>query len=178
MPGRSGPGLYTAPGRAFPPSFGAAFALRPGSVARDLGWCDHDYPRWGGHNMLCVAFVQLILPSARHTGFSQRVGALFLTGLRPFALPRPDALSPHLPASPCAVSCVRVHQHIIPDNISIPLLGYRARSGWGYAELRLKEFSEVRQPGDCRKFVGELGGSGLVPTKCSRVRRVKHVLHA
>jgi len=28
----------------------AAFALRPLRVARDLGWCDHDYPRWGAHS--------------------------------------------------------------------------------------------------------------------------------
>ena len=25
------------------------FTLRPLCVARDLGWCDHDYPRCGGH---------------------------------------------------------------------------------------------------------------------------------
>jgi len=30
----------------------AAFALRPLCVARDLGWCDHDYPRWDAHNAL------------------------------------------------------------------------------------------------------------------------------
>jgi hypothetical protein len=29
--------------------FGAALALRPLSIARDLGRCDHDYPRGGGH---------------------------------------------------------------------------------------------------------------------------------
>src|SRR5215217_6521233 len=28
----------------------AAFALCPLSVALDRLWCDHDYPRWGGHN--------------------------------------------------------------------------------------------------------------------------------
>jgi hypothetical protein len=27
----------------------AAYALRPLCVARDLGWCNHEYPRWGGH---------------------------------------------------------------------------------------------------------------------------------
>jgi hypothetical protein len=39
-------------------SCSAAFALAPlRSVARDLGWCDHVYPRWGGHNTTprCVA---------------------------------------------------------------------------------------------------------------------------
>src|SRR5215203_397740 len=28
----------------------AAFALCPLSVALDRLWCDHDYPRWDGHN--------------------------------------------------------------------------------------------------------------------------------
>jgi hypothetical protein len=35
--------------------FGAALALRPLRVARAPRWCDHEYPRWGGHNALCVA---------------------------------------------------------------------------------------------------------------------------
>src|SRR5215203_265567 len=50
-------------------------------VARDLEWCHHDYPRWGGHN-----------PSsrARHTGFSHRVGAPTTprAGFRPFVANR------------------------------------------------------------------------------------------
>jgi hypothetical protein len=25
--------------------------LAPLCVARDLGWCEHDYPRWGGHTL-------------------------------------------------------------------------------------------------------------------------------
>jgi hypothetical protein len=29
----------------------AAFALRPLCVARDLGWCEYDYPRWDAHIM-------------------------------------------------------------------------------------------------------------------------------
>jgi hypothetical protein len=33
----------------------AAFALRPSSVARDLGWCDHDYPRWDAHTSESIA---------------------------------------------------------------------------------------------------------------------------
>jgi hypothetical protein len=34
-----------------PPSLARPFALRTSfaSVARDLGRCDHDYPRWGVH---------------------------------------------------------------------------------------------------------------------------------
>ena len=30
-------------------STNAAFTLRPLCVARGLQWCDHDYPRWAGH---------------------------------------------------------------------------------------------------------------------------------
>jgi hypothetical protein len=45
-----GPSHYR--GRAFfTILLGAAFALRTLRVARDLGWCDHDHPRWGGHTM-------------------------------------------------------------------------------------------------------------------------------
>ena len=29
--------------------FSAAFALRPLRIARGRRWCEHDYPRWGGH---------------------------------------------------------------------------------------------------------------------------------
>src|SRR5215218_6930177 len=61
-------------------SLGAAFALRPLRVARGRGWCDHDYPRWGGHN-----------PSsrARRTGFliGSELPQPPCAGLRLFALP-------------------------------------------------------------------------------------------
>ena len=50
----------------------AAFALLPLCVARDLGWCDHDYPRWGAHN---ASDSTLLHPRARRTGFYHRVGA-------------------------------------------------------------------------------------------------------
>jgi hypothetical protein len=63
---------------------GAAFALRPSfaSIARDLGWCEYDYPRWGEH----FAMDKRNFLRARRTGFSHRVGAPIATGLRPFAL--------------------------------------------------------------------------------------------
>jgi hypothetical protein len=51
-----------------------------------------------------------------------------------FALPRPDALSPH-PTAPvlCRVArCVRVHQHMIPDDMSIPSPASLALSGRGF----------------------------------------------
>src|SRR5688500_8018740 len=50
-----GPGLLGAPAFIMPlaalcgPPPSAAFALRPLRVARNLGWCEYDYPRWGGH---------------------------------------------------------------------------------------------------------------------------------
>jgi hypothetical protein len=49
------PGLYNAcclPRCSSPPRLdNAAFASLCASlcVARDLGWCEYDYPRWGGH---------------------------------------------------------------------------------------------------------------------------------
>src|SRR5215212_7511667 len=70
-----GSGLYNAPGRAvFDVSsiiaFGAAFALRPLRVAQDRLWCDHDYPRWGGHNTTprCVARLLVLGASASIMG--------------------------------------------------------------------------------------------------------------
>jgi|SRR5215208_3067401 len=50
----------------------AAFALLPLCVARDLGWCDHDNPRWGAHN---ASDSTLLHPRARLTGFYHGVGA-------------------------------------------------------------------------------------------------------
>jgi hypothetical protein len=44
------PSLYNCLGRAFGgPSLARPLASRPLRVARDLGWCEYDYPRWGGH---------------------------------------------------------------------------------------------------------------------------------
>jgi hypothetical protein len=45
-------------------------------VAHGRRWCDHDHPRWGGHNTTptCQA------TCARRIGFSHRVGALTLLG--------------------------------------------------------------------------------------------------
>src|SRR5215211_6145083 len=85
-----GSGLYTALGPRFvdgPPS-SAAFALRPLRVAQDLGWCEYDYPRWGGHTS---EMTYQHFPCLAHRLLSWGRSA----NLRPFALPRPDALSPH-----------------------------------------------------------------------------------
>src|SRR5215213_805007 len=35
--------------------YNAAFALRPCYVARDLGWCEHVYLRWGGHSLTVIS---------------------------------------------------------------------------------------------------------------------------
>src|SRR5215212_7180411 len=49
----------------------AALALRHFCVARDLGRCDHDYPDGTGTIARTISWNY---SSARHTGFSQRVG--------------------------------------------------------------------------------------------------------
>ena len=62
----------------------AAFTLRPLCIARDLGWCDDDYHRWGGHTALVGMFTQS--PCSAHRLLSW--GRSFLPAwLRPFALP-------------------------------------------------------------------------------------------
>src|ERR671915_592005 len=74
--------LSAAP--VWPNTSGAAFALCPLCVARDLRWCDHDYPRWGGHTSESM---QQLPPCSAHRLLSW-AGAPWLTGLLPFALPR------------------------------------------------------------------------------------------
>jgi hypothetical protein len=60
--------------------FGAAFTLRPLCVARGLGWCDHDYPGGTGTIARTIAWNY---SSARHTGFSHRVGVSSRSGSGP-----------------------------------------------------------------------------------------------
>ena len=110
LPWLQGSGLYNALGRAaspFPIAIGAAFTLSGCALREISGGATMTIP--GGAGMVCtilqLAYV-LGAPASIIKGRSSRA-----TGLRPFALPRPDALSP-LPAS--AVGCVRAHQHIIP----------------------------------------------------------------
>ena len=74
----------------FSSSSRAALSFALPLVAQERQWCDHDYPRWGGHTTECTTH-----PSrARRTGFYDGVGAFSLLGSGPFALPRPEALSP------------------------------------------------------------------------------------
>jgi hypothetical protein len=62
-------------------------------------------------------------PRARRIGFSHRAGAFYSTWLRPFALPRPDALSPFQAALPAAAHNTRRYEH--------PLFGGRGPIGTG-----------------------------------------------
>jgi hypothetical protein len=98
-PGSFGISAFIMPLAALFPFFpifpSAAFALRPSfaSVARDLGWCEYDYPRWGAHTTTQRTATPPVLGApASIMGRSSHGG--YVRGLRPFALPRPDALSP------------------------------------------------------------------------------------
>src|SRR5215212_9225190 len=65
----------------------AAYALRPLCVARDLGWCECNYPRWGGHTSESTVTTLPVLGAPTSImGRSSHGG--YVTGLRPFALPR------------------------------------------------------------------------------------------
>src|SRR5215211_8809206 len=48
--------------------YNAAFALRPLCVARDLGWCECNYPRWGGHNTIQHTLLVVLGSSASLIG--------------------------------------------------------------------------------------------------------------
>src|SRR5215208_6632544 len=85
-------GLYNALGRAFlTPRPDAAFALLLEALRRIAGGATMTTP--GGTRTPCQSVPAT--PRARRTGFYHRVAALtLLGGLRPFALPYPDFLSP------------------------------------------------------------------------------------
>jgi hypothetical protein len=74
----------------------AAFTLRPFCVALGRLWCEHTYPRWDAHTMpICTCNTSVLAHRLLSWGRS--------SNLRPFALPRPDALSPLPTAPPYAV---------------------------------------------------------------------------
>jgi hypothetical protein len=86
-----------------------------------------------------------------------------------------------------AACCVRVHQHIIPDDMNIPLLGYRALSGWGEAVFlhalihpsagKRSSAKYTRSPStllshsQTRPHSGPFRGSAIVPTISSVLSR-------
>src|SRR5215217_645182 len=74
------------------PSWGAAFALRPLRVARDLKRCDHDC--LGAPGTLRTG-QPTTPPRARRTDFSHRVGASMANGLRPLYCPWPRCFVYH-----------------------------------------------------------------------------------
>jgi hypothetical protein len=100
-------------------------------VARDLGWCEYDCPRWGGHTGKHPAN-----PRARSTGFSHKVGALTQPGLRPFMDPfkaehhryftDASPIRPYFQATllicRCARSSGRYNAHIRGRAVMFPIL--------------------------------------------------------
>ena len=125
--GLSGSGLYTDAGRALWMDLPLArpSLCAPLCVARDLGWCDHDYPRWGEHTSeSTVTTLPVLVAPASIMGRSSHVG--YVTGLRPFAVPR---------------SSVAI--------IAAPLLGKREK-GWGFA-AGLRPFIVLCPSPRCRR---------------------------
>jgi hypothetical protein len=133
-----GSGLHNSLGRAGAPTLARPIALRPLRVAQDLEWCEYDYPRWGAHNN-----VQLQLPPCsahRLLTWGRSFHDTHVTGLRPFALPRPDALSP-LPAAPVRALWVQLYP-LLSKHEFAPL-AYRG-GACGSAPFFLLLFTRVR----------------------------------
>ena len=83
----------------WPRSLGApswrGLRFAPLYVAQERLWCDHECPRWGGHTSESIATSSALQlpPCSAHWLLSY--GRSFQsTWLRPFAKPRPDALTP------------------------------------------------------------------------------------
>jgi hypothetical protein len=98
-----------------------AFALSPSfaSVARDLGRCDHDYLRWGAHSSYVTTHCTHVL-GAPASIIGSELPQLPAYGLRPLALPHPDALSP-LPASPAVLAHnTRRYGHPLAGGLGLP----------------------------------------------------------
>src|SRR5215218_5171968 len=74
--------------------FGAAFALRPLRVARNLGWCDHDHPRWGEHTSESTVTTPPVLGAPASLIGSELPQS---TLLRLFALPHSKRLRSRYP---------------------------------------------------------------------------------
>jgi hypothetical protein len=72
--------------------FGAAFALCPLCAAREFGWCDHAYPRWGGHTTESTLATSPTCLS--HRLLSNRVGVPTTPLCRALALSFAPVLTP------------------------------------------------------------------------------------
>jgi hypothetical protein len=74
--------LYSQPLRARP------FTLRPLRIARDLGWCNHDYSRCGGHATETIVTTSPTCSAHRLLSWGRSSHHSHVTGLPPFAMPR------------------------------------------------------------------------------------------
>jgi hypothetical protein len=63
--------------------------LRPLRVALDRLWCNHDYPRWGGHSTLCHICTTQSPPCSSYRLLSIGSELSSLLGSGPSLLPRP-----------------------------------------------------------------------------------------
>ena len=123
----------------------------PLCVARDLGWCDHDYPRWDAHTTTQRSYTPVLGAPASIIGSELPLLPLYGAPTLRFAPPGCPKPSPN--RFVCVGSCVRVDQHIIPGGVSIPSPVVLALSGRGYTDFHASvnfafiEFSEVRLQG-------------------------------
>jgi hypothetical protein len=110
--------------------FSLSRGLRFGALSvlhRVVGGETMDYPRWDAHTL-----DESQLPRVRRTGISHRVGALWATRLRPFALSRPNTrCSGTVDAYTNARECVA----------RADLAGGASRSGRGYGPLSMPYLS-------------------------------------
>jgi hypothetical protein len=119
-------------------------------VAQDLDWCNHDYPRWDGHNSSDSMLQHP--PCARYTGFYHGVGAPTgpplgapILRIAPYRCPKPS-----LALTPAAVGLMYAYTNNRGRAVGADLAGaIRVLSGRGYADFHaganfaITEFSEV-----------------------------------
>src|SRR5215204_3069524 len=83
----------------------------------------------GGTRTPCQS-VPATPPCSAHRLLSWVGAPSYRTPALRFAPARCPKPSPH--RSVCVVPCVGVHQHVIPDDMSVPSPAVLAPSGWGY----------------------------------------------
>jgi hypothetical protein len=161
-PGLSGSGLYTVLGRAIwgsPLARPSLCALASLALRGSSGGASMTIPGGAGTCLWTSATSFVLGVPASIMGRSSHVG--YVTGLRPFALPRPDALSPP-PAAPmpCGFLCRRAQttsERLPLPGRSTPSPAVLALSGRGDATFHvglnfaITEFSEVHKE-KCNKY--------------------------